>query len=50
MKIGKIMKYDAWFNNERLRLIALGREKEKEIGKESGELFSTVLIAKRFSK
>ena len=31
-------------NHERLRLIALGRAKEAELGKKEGELFSTVLI------
>ncbi len=50
MSVGKIMEYDSWLNNERLRLIALGRAKEKEVGKKLGELFSTVLITRRFSK
>ena len=50
MKIGEIKKYDSWLNNERLHLIALEHEKEKEIRKEPGVLFSTGLIAKRFSK
>lgn len=50
MEIGKITKLNENMNYERLRLIALGRRKEKELGKKPGELFSTVLFTTGYSK
>ena len=44
MEVGIIKELDEKMNQERLRLIALGRAKEAELGKKEGELFSTVLI------
>ena len=44
MEVGIIKELDERMNQERLRLIALGRAKEAELGKKEGELFSTVLI------
>lgn len=50
MGIGKITKLSEKMNHERLRLIALGREKEKELGRNAGDIFSTVLFTKGLEK
>ena len=43
MGIGMITKLNEEMNHERLKLIALGRAKEKELGRKPGELFSTLI-------
>ena len=48
MGIGKITKLSEKMNHERLRLIALGRE--KELGRNAGDIFSTVLFTKGLEK
>lgn len=50
MVIGKITELSKEINHERLRLIALGRAKERELGRNAGDIFSTVLFTKGLGK